>query len=171
MQTLAQDPRLIPLSPGHSHWLPGSSPQPHWGAVGCSGLWGQTWLGDPRRAALSPGPLTDKIGILMASLSCLLGSLQGDLVGKASGTEPGSRVCPTRARGYNCSPRSAGQETRLRVLRSLRPAQLTVVEMRQEASLRGPSPGWPCWVPYPLRTHTCPSCPLTACERAFLLLW
>lgn len=92
-------------------------------------------------------------------------------MGKASGTEPGSRVCPTRTRGYNRFPHSAGQKTRLRVLRSLRPSQLTVVEMRQEASLRVPSPGWPCWVPCPLWTHTCPSCPLTACERAFLLLW
>ena len=71
-------------------------------------------------------------------------------MGKASGTEPGSRVRPTRTRGSSRSPRSAGQETRLRVLRSLRPSQLTVVEMRQEASLRVPSPGWHCWVPCPL---------------------
>lgn len=100
----------------------------------------------------------------MAPLSRLVGSLQEDLAGEASGTEPGSRVRPTHTRGYNCSSRSAGQETRLKVPRSLRPGQLTVVEMRQEASLRVSSLAQLIWPPprvaLPGPLIPCPSCPL-----------
>lgn len=63
---------------------------------------------------------------------------------------------------------------RLRVPRSLRPYQLAVVEMRQEASLRVSSLTqliWPLPLGGPAGSPNPMSVMSTACERAFLLLW